>query len=42
MKNAKLILATGMGYPVSTEEQITMIKAAGFDGVFTGWADGAP
>ncbi|MBR5871269.1 MAG: sugar phosphate isomerase/epimerase [Clostridia bacterium] len=42
MRNAKLILATGMGYPVSTEEQIPMIKAAGFDGVFTGWADGAP
>ena len=35
MKNAKLILATGNGYPVSTEEQIPLIKKAGFDGVFT-------
>lgn len=42
MKNAKLILATGMGYPVSTEEQIPLIKKAGFDGVFTGWSDHAP
>ncbi|MBQ7301436.1 MAG: sugar phosphate isomerase/epimerase [Clostridia bacterium] len=42
MKNAKLILATGMGYPVSTEEQIPLIGRAGFDGVFTGWSDGAP
>ena len=42
MKNAKLILATGNGYPVSTEEQIPLIKKAGFDGVFTGWSDNAP
>ena len=42
MKNAKLILATGMGYPQSTEEQIPLIAKAGFDGVFTGWSDGAP
>ena len=42
MEKRKLILATGMGYPQSTEEQIPMIARAGFDGVFTGWADGAP
>jgi len=42
MNDKKLILATGMGYKVSTEEQIPMIGRAGFDGVFTGWSDGAP
>lgn len=33
----KLCIATGMGYPVPTEEQFAKIKAVGFDGVFTDW-----
>lgn len=38
----KLCLATGNGYPVSTEEQIPLIRASGFDGIFTGWSKDAP
>ena len=41
-KKTLLCLATGMGYPVSTEEQIPMIGKAGFDGFFTGWGFGCP
>ena len=42
MKNAKLVLAVGNGYAVPTEEQIPAIARVGFDGIFTGWDDGAP
>ncbi len=38
----RLCLGTGMGFDVPTVEQIEKIKAAGFDGVFTGWAAGCP
>ncbi len=31
----KLCLGTGMGFDISTEEQIKLIKKAGFDGFFT-------
>ncbi len=33
----KLILGTGMGLSVPLNEQISMIKQVGFDGVFTAW-----
>ena len=40
--NYKLGLGTGFGFPSTTTEQIKMIRAAGFDAVFTGWAPDAP
>ena len=38
----KLVLGAGMGFSVPVEDQITRIKKAGFDGVFTEIGQGKP
>lgn len=35
----KLVIGTGMGFPISSEEQIQIFSKVGWDGVFTGWAE---
>lgn len=42
MDKIKLCINTKTGFDKSTSEMIPMIKAAGFDGFFTGWNRGDP
>ncbi len=42
MKNFKLGINAGVGYPITEKESFRMIAEAGFDACFTGWKEGSP